>query len=922
MCKSVNNLFTPMKKLLYSAALLAAVAAAQAGMVVGPWIPIFKGIDRAVGTNFADATIPRLQVANCVRVDLTDPDVQLLPTPPATNHNFETRETLSLTVSNFIKVFGVKVASDANFYNVFPGGSDPNAEGLPSEVYGLQVSRGEVVSVPDSGPDSNGRYVSLLFTTNKEPFLVLTNRPPGTNTAGIYSAISGYYPVLLDGVNVGAAAIANYPDNSIHMPQPRTAFGLSQDRRYLFMMTIDGRQGGYSDGAIDTETATWLSQFGAWDGINMDGGGSTAMYMADSFGNPVRLNHSSYIDARGRERIIGSHLGVLAKPLLGFINDVVVSPADTAATITWTTISNATTQVEYGSTTNFGSFSALDPTPVTNHVVTLSGLIAGSNYFFRVISTVGTAQYTTVGQFKTTNFVIAELIFDVTYSWKYTTNNLDGINWQATNYNDATWMGPGPGLLHVENNTAVAPRNTLLPPGFVVPIPRTYYFRTHFNLAGSLAGVSLVFSNYLDDGAVFYLNGAEIQRAFMPPPPTLITNFTLATGYYCTDTGDATCPYLFGVTGNLLTNLVQGDNVLAVEVHNFNATSPDIVFGSALIAIRPASQPFSISDLAVSPGETNATITWTTSSNSTSRVEYGLTASYGTFTPLDSALVTSHIVRLNGLLPLTNYYFRVISSVGSTQYTASGVFSTVPFLATVLDLTDVWKFTTNNLDGSNWQAPGYDDSVWLGQGPGLLYVEDSFDVFPKSTLLPGVPLSLPRTYYFRTHFTFPEDPTDVTLTFTNYIDDGAVFYLNGAEIQRVRMASPPSVISYEDFTTGAPCSGDATCPDVFTLSGNVIASLVSGDNVLAAEVHQVAATSSDIVFGSSIVYTRPTFPRPKLAISRADNLVTISWNGSGYTLQQAAVLDASSWTNVPGAVTTSPFTTSASGAANFYRLRK
>ena len=40
---------------------------------------------------------------------------------------------------------------------------------------------------------------------------------------------------------------------------------------------------------------------------------------------------------------------------------------------------------------------------------------------------------------------------------------------------------------------------------------------------------------------------------------------------------------------NLLSNLRQGDNVLAVEVHNYGATSAtDLVFGSALTAITAA----------------------------------------------------------------------------------------------------------------------------------------------------------------------------------------------------------------------------------------------------------------------------------------------------------------------------------------------
>lgn len=55
-------------------------------------------------------------------------------------------------------------------------------------------------------------------------------------------------------------------------------------------------------------------------------------------------------------------------------------------------------------------------------------------------------------------------------------------------------------------------------------------------------------------------------------------------------------------------------------------------------------------------------ITWTTNEATTSRVEYGLTDSYGSFTTLDSSLVTSHTVNITGLGATTTYHYRVISA--------------------------------------------------------------------------------------------------------------------------------------------------------------------------------------------------------------------------------------------------------------------
>jgi hypothetical protein len=563
--------------------------------VPGPWVPIFKGVDHSVGTN--DPALPgsfpgKLQVVHCVRVDLRDPDVRLLATPRAPAYVAESRETLTQTVPSFLSQNKLQIAADANFYSGNPGGSDPASEGISCEVFGLQISTGAVVSAVASEADP--RFATLLFSTNNEPHISFVNRPPGTNTVGMYTAVTGYYPIVSNGVNVGAASITAYPDGFIHQIQPRTAYGISADNRYLYLMSIDGRQGGYSDGALDTETADWMLQFGAWNAINMDGGGSTALYMSDSTGQPVPVNHSSYFAAYGRERYIGSHLGVYAKPLPGPINDVLAAPDDTTALITWTTLLAADSQVQYGLTTNLEASTALISESVTNHAVTLTGLSPDTGYYFKVLSGVNGNQYRSpLFYFTTTNYVITNFIFDLTNTWAFTTSNLDGISWTAPNYNDTTWVGTGPGLLWIDArgpNSGIPELNTLMPGdpnnalGPTYPFI-TYYFRTHFAFTNSLRGASLRFTGYIDDGAVFYLNGHEVFRLRLPSSPTVINHSTLATGYACS--GDATCPDSFTVSGDLATNLFSGDNVLAAEVHNYSAGSPDITFGASLLITVP-----------------------------------------------------------------------------------------------------------------------------------------------------------------------------------------------------------------------------------------------------------------------------------------------------------------------------------------------
>src|SRR5208283_103533 len=58
-----------------------------------------------------------------------------------------------------------------------------------------------------------------------------------------------------------------------------------------------------------------------------------------------------------------------------------------SATITWTTDQLSSSQVEYGTTTGYGSNSALSSTLVTSHSVILTGLTAGTTYNYAVLST-------------------------------------------------------------------------------------------------------------------------------------------------------------------------------------------------------------------------------------------------------------------------------------------------------------------------------------------------------------------------------------------------------------------------------------------------------------------------------------------------------------------------------------------------------
>src|SRR5205814_227151 len=85
---------------------------------------------------------------------------------------------------------------------------------------------------------------------------------------------------------------------------------------------------------------------------------------------------------------------------------------------------------------------------------------------------------------------------------------------------------------------------------------------------------------------------------------------------------------------------------------------------------------------------------------------------------------------------------------------------------------------------------GFSDSSW-SNGFGLFGFETTPAeyAYPFQTYIPPPVSNGFPTVYYRTHFQWTNGLTNVTLVATNYVDDGAVWYLNGVEVGRLRVAT-------------------------------------------------------------------------------------------------------------------------------------
>jgi hypothetical protein len=577
----------------------------------------------------------------------------------------------------------------------------------------------------------------------------------------------------------------------------------------------------------------------------------------------------------------------------------------------------------------------------------------------------------------------------LTNPWRYdaTVNNY-GTAWKETAFDDVFWAGPAPGLFHNEGDPLPGPKNTLLPLTDNGTRIRGYYFRTHFNFPGVPApGLRLVSSNLVDDGAVFWLNGAELDRLRMPTGA--IQRGTLATS--APPGADATN---YEVLTFAATNLRAGDNLLAVEVHQQSDTSSDVVFGmtlEAFLAYAPViTDPVQPADRAVTHGRSTALSVSAVASpppayqwfrNGTAIA--GATGAVYTVASMTAALAGDYFARVTNVagaatsrvarvsyeadtaaptvvyalgrtLPnrillnfsesmnltdaraATNYLvtsdsgadLAVIGAVIqlgtnvllTTDPRVAGVNyrvtvnhvrdlsgntiapnSTIPVateMALIVGTDSIWHyFQSDRAPGPGWNVPGYEDFSGWSSGPALFDAKSPAGRItvgpnnePVRTMLnltnpPGAEAQT-LSYYFRTTFDFPGPVAGARLHLRTLVDDGAIFYLNGAEVLRLRMPVAPAPIGYSTLATVTQDDPQNIYEGPFALP---VAALRPGRNVFAAEVHQAGDTSSDLSFVAQLIGEVPRLESTALAlaITRTPSGFHLTWDDATAILEEA-----------------------------------
>jgi len=202
--------------------------------------------------------------------------------------------TLSVKVTSFVRDNNLIAGINAAPFDVVS-----SQEGQPIKNSGLVVSDGKLIS------PLNPRYDALVFfrdgSAQQKLNAVIVNQSSVYTTVNIENAAGGFFQILKDGQTTERTLASE-------ARHPRSAAGISSDSRYLILLVIDGRRT-ESAGATEKETALLLRSLGAWDGINFDGGGSSALALRYPDGK-VKTANTPVHRFPGQERAVASCIGI------------------------------------------------------------------------------------------------------------------------------------------------------------------------------------------------------------------------------------------------------------------------------------------------------------------------------------------------------------------------------------------------------------------------------------------------------------------------------------------------------------------------------------------------------------------------------------------------------------------------------------
>ncbi len=326
--------------------------------------------------------------------------------------------------------------------------------------------------------------------------------------------------------------------------------------------------------------------------------------------------------------------------------------------------------------------------------------------------------------------------------WRYLDDGSNqGINWRHIFYDDDAW-GFGRGELGYGDDLDGRPEATVISGG---PDPNNHYTTTYFRRVFYAEEVEFMNTLTLrllrDDGGVVYINGQEVFRIGMPDGTISYNTWAFPGTSGIEET-------IYNETSLNPAFLVNGLNLIAVEIHQHLPYSSDLSFDLELVAdeiITPPGSEIVRGPYLQSGTTSNIVVRWRTDTEASSEVRFGLTPGVLNWTVSSTTLRTEHGLTLTNLSPNRKYHYEVRDGNGVLAGGPGHYFTTSP---AVPKPTRIWAlgdsgtaaYTQDALlvrDAYRAYAGNRETDVWMMLGDNAYYsgTDDEyqaavFDTYP------------------------------------------------------------------------------------------------------------------------------------------------------------------------------------------------
>ena len=222
-------------------------------------------------------------------VDLTEPSVRIEVSTPNNAPGFGMQKMTQQATYEDFEGHKVWAGINADFFNT--------TTGVPQGVL-----HKEGVVIKSTVTDA----INTFFAIKKDGKAVIGDQAEyGLLKNDLQEAVGGRVTLLNDGVSV--------PQTDKRL-EPRTCIGVNEEGTKVYMLVVDGRNFHYSNGMNYDDLAKFMKAVGAYDAINLDGGGSSTFLIRNTpgFENGRFVLRNWPTDNGGEERAVANGLLIIS----------------------------------------------------------------------------------------------------------------------------------------------------------------------------------------------------------------------------------------------------------------------------------------------------------------------------------------------------------------------------------------------------------------------------------------------------------------------------------------------------------------------------------------------------------------------------------------------------------------------------------